>query len=127
LLIFNNTFYNVYNAIWESQNDCSSSSQVRNNIFYNVRRIDTCGTHSNNLTISSPNPFVNSGANDFHIINTVGANYPRNAGTNLSAIFTTDMDGVSFGADGTWDIGAYEYGSGSPNTPPVAPMGLRIQ
>jgi hypothetical protein len=96
-----------------SGNECSTGTEVRNNLVYNSAGLPTCGTMSNNLDITTPNPFVNLNAKDFHIISTVGANYPRNAGTNLSAYFTTDRGGGTFGADGTWDIGAYEYGSGS--------------
>jgi len=110
LKILNNTFYNVYNPIWNSHADCLPGSEVRNNIFYNCTgRVDSCGTASNNLRINSPNPFVNANANDFHIISTTGTKYPRNAGMDLSGYFRTDGDGVPFGGDGAWDIGAYEY------------------
>jgi hypothetical protein len=120
LKVFNNTFYNVQWSIFTG-GMCGSGSEARNNLVYNSGTFGSCGTQSNNLVISSPNPFVNVGGQDFHIIGTTGSSYPRNAGTNLSAYFTTDVDGVTFGSDGTWDIGAYEYnsgGSGGPDTTP---------
>ena len=43
---------------------------------------------------------------------------PINAGTNLGSPFNVDMDGNIRGTDGAWDIGAYEYVSGT-NLPPA--------
>jgi hypothetical protein len=49
-----------------------------------------------------------------------------NRGADLSSIFTTDLLGNT--RTGTWDIGAYEYSSGtSDTTPPAAPTGLNVQ
>lgn len=111
LRVFNNTFYNISWSIFTG-GSCGSGSEVRNNLVISSGTWGSCGTQSNNLVQSSPNPFVASGSQDFHILSNTGAGYPRNAGTNLSAFFSTDRDGVTFGADGTWDIGAYEYASG---------------
>jgi hypothetical protein len=129
LKIFNNTFSDNLSAIYGSGN-CGTGSETRNNLFYNGS--GSCGTASNNLTTSSTNVFVDYAGKDFRIVETVGTGYPRNAGTNLSAYFTTDRGGNPFGADGAWDIGAYEYVSYSksfPSNPPSpisAPSGLSI-
>jgi hypothetical protein len=125
LKVFNNIWYNSNPAIQvrtDQGGACASGSETRNNIFFTAPH-DSCGTMSNNPDHSSPNPFVGSG--DYHIVGTVGTGYPRNAGTNLSSCFTTDRDGNAFGADGAWDIGAYEYASGSTSTAPAPPTGLR--
>jgi hypothetical protein len=113
LKIFNNTFYNNWSDFQiDSGSSCGSGREYRNNLHYssNGASSSSCGTQSNNLTVSS-NPFVNLSGNDYHIISTIGANYPRNAGYDVSPYFTKDMDGNTFGADGAWDVGAYEYGS----------------
>ena len=51
-----------------------------------------------------------------------------NAGSNMSTYYTTDYSGNS--RTGIWEIGAYEYGSGSPpppdTTPPANPTGLTV-
>jgi hypothetical protein len=115
LKIFNNTFYNNWADLMLYNSPCGTGTEIRNNLVYQSNGIGACGTQSNNIQVSSPNPFVSVGS-DFHIISTIGINYPRNKGTNLSTYFTTDRDGVIFGADGTWDVGAYEHGSGSQDT-----------
>ena len=126
LKIFNNTFYNVANTFYKAAEGCGTGSENRNNIFYDSGGNKTCGTASNNLDQSSPDPFVDSAGDDFRIVETVGTGYPRNAGTNLSAYFTLDRDGNEFGADGTWDIGAYEYDSGVTPTTPTSMSGVTV-
>ena len=50
------------------------------------------------------------------------------SGFGLSAPYNTDMLNVTRGADGTWDIGAYEYVSGaSDTTSPSPPAGVTVR
>jgi hypothetical protein len=70
-------------------------------------------------------PFVNRAARDYRIVATTGSGYPRNAGTSLMGLFTTDLSGVPFGADGLWDIGAYEFESNA-TVPLSVPVGLTV-
>jgi hypothetical protein len=115
--IYNNTFVNNQVNLYLSASSCDSSSETRNNLFYGSGGRFSCGTSSNNIAASS-NPFVNSGVKDFRIVSTIGTGYPRNAGTALGIAYNTDMDGVTRGADGAWDIGAYEYISDAPSDAP---------
>jgi hypothetical protein len=119
--IYNNTFVNITIPPGEYSANCSSS-EYRNNFFY-ATSVGSCGTASNNVTAGGTDRFVNYGAKDFHIVSTTGSGYARNAGVNLSSLFTLDMDGDSFGSDGTWDVGAYAYG-GAVGTQPNPPAGL---
>ncbi|MGZ3770948.1 MAG: hypothetical protein ACXVCP_15070 [Bdellovibrio sp.] len=130
--IFNNTF--ATNSSWPSiqvrtdqGGSCAGNSEVRNNLVYVTGGPDSCGSLSNNLLLAStdPSPFVNITNKDFHIIANIGSTYPRNAGTNLSSFFNTDMDQRIFGADGVWDIGAYEFYSTS-SVQLAAPKNLRV-
>ena len=74
---------------------------------------------SNNLSAAN-NPFVDYLVNDFHITSEIN-------GYSLPSLYNTDMDGNVRGADGVWDIGAYEYVSGSDDTTfPGEPSGLQI-
>jgi hypothetical protein len=126
--IWNNVFDNlIYGPIYiNSDSGCGSGSEYRNNLSFTGSI--SCGTMSNNLVTSSSTIVVNRAAKDYRIKETVGANYPRNAGYNLSSYFTTDMDGNRFGGDGAWDIGAYEYASGGPAIgAPLPPTGLKLQ
>jgi hypothetical protein len=118
--IYNNTFVNNQVNLYLSSASCDASSESRNNLIYGSGGGINCGTSSNNLTASS-DPFVNRTGKDFHIVSSVVTGYPRNAGVMLGSVYNTDMDGVARGADGSWDIGAYEYNSGSPLPPPPAP------
>ncbi len=120
LKIFNNTFSNVNNVFYKAEVGCGSA-ETRNNLFYNASP-QNCGTMSNNLVLTASGTFNNLSAKDFHIAGTTGTNLPRNAGTNLSAYFKTDMDGNVYGADGAWDIGAYEFSSTGAPPPSVTPI-----
>jgi len=125
LTVYNNTFANISWAIYTG-GMWGAGSVERNNLYYNVGTVYGAPTRSNNLNTSA-NPFVNLAGKDYHIINTVGADYPRNAGTALAAEYATDRDAVTRGADGTWDIGAYEYGAATPATPPTTPGPLQVR
>jgi len=125
-LIYNNTFHNVSSPVDDSgPGYCSTGTQSKNNISYNSGTV-TCGTSSNNLRQNTPNPFVNSATHDYHIVSTIGAGYPRNAGANLSSYFNKDMDEITFGGDGAWDIGAYEWSSGGGKTP-APPSDIQVR
>jgi hypothetical protein len=113
--IFNNTFDNAAAAIQirtDQGGACSGSSETRNNLFLQASA-DACGTMSNNLTLSAGNVFTNRATHDYHIAATVGSGFPRDAGAALTAngFYEKDADGTTRGADGNWDVGAYEFGS----------------
>jgi hypothetical protein len=126
--IFNNTFDNAAAAIQirtDQGGACSGSSETRNNLFLQATA-DTCGTMSNNVTAASGNVFANRATHDYHIVNTVGAGFPRNAGTALTSngFYEQDADGMTRGADGSWDAGAYEVVAGNP--PPACTLTLSV-
>jgi hypothetical protein len=127
LKIYNNTFDNIIvPGVYVNGGSCGSGSEVRNNLSFATSAPDSCGTVSNNLTIaSSPVPFVNRSGKDYRIVATVGSGYPRNAAMSLPSVFAIDMLGDTFGADGVWDIGAYEYSSATATISP--PVGLTVK
>lgn len=108
------------NIYWASPWQCGagSTSEGPNNYCYpadsdyNFSDTSTVGAHSIN---SGSNPFADMTARDYHIVGTVGASYPKDKGVAIpdanGKIYNLDMDGNTRGADGLWDIGAYEYGS----------------
>jgi hypothetical protein len=109
--IFNNTFVNVsQGTIYTSNSPSASGGEQRNNYVYNcaVQTGISGITSSSNITATNTAQFVNYAARDLHIVS--GAN-ARNAGTALTTngLIDKDMDGNTRGADGTWDVGAYEY------------------
>ncbi|MGZ5494060.1 MAG: right-handed parallel beta-helix repeat-containing protein, partial [Thermoanaerobaculia bacterium] len=128
LKIYNNTFDNIIvPGVYVNAGSCGTGSETRNNLSFATSAPSSCGAMSNNLTIaSSPMPFLNRAGKDYRIVSTIGANYPRNLATNLSSTFTLDLAGHVFGGDGQWDIGAYEYDSGSPPPTLPAPTNLRV-
>ena len=128
LKIWNNTFDNVLAPLY-TQASVGSGSELRNNLFYASGSSQSWGTTSNNLFLSSGTVFVNRAAKDYRIVSTTGANFPRNAGVALSSDGYTnyDVDGNQRGADGAWDIGAYEYGSVVTLEPPPAPSALQVR
>lgn len=65
------------------------------------------------MVVTSSQVFMNFAGKDFRIVATTGSGYPRNAGADLGSNYNRDMLEVVRGLDGTWDIGAYEYSSGT--------------
>ena len=107
--IYNNTFTNVQALA----NVNIQGGEVFNNLFYankdyNGNPINHANMYgaitrqANNLVVST-NPFV-SGA-DFSLLLAL----PSGGGTALSSPFNLDMKGRVRGADGVWDLGAYEF------------------
>lgn len=110
--------------------------KVYNNVFdlnHNVRYGDAtysgCEAKNNIITRNgASDPFTGTGwtvSNELvsdagtGIFTTLGSDYTlvsgsaaRDSGTNLSGTFTLDYAGNTFGADGTWDKGAYEFQAG---------------
>jgi hypothetical protein len=118
LHIYNNVFDNNYNVSYGDANFASSES-YNNIITRNGSSSPFSGTGwttGTNLVSSTGTGIFISLGTDYHIPSTIGAGYARNAGTNMSAQYTLDRDGVTFGGDGTWDIGAYEYTTGETDT-----------
>jgi hypothetical protein len=101
--IYNNTFIGVLDTTAYSMIHVGGpNAHVVNNLFYNCAESDisvTNGTTANNLAIGSN---VFSGY-------TITAAIP---GTSLSDPYNRDPLGVTRGADGVFDIGAYEYSAG---------------
>jgi hypothetical protein len=125
-VFYNNTLVNATGPLlYPSNYGTGSGNILQNNLLYNCSAglaYDQGGeiaTHSYNaffdsgspsetgVQVASGNPFVNSAGGNYHL------SFATNAGYTLSSPYTTDMDGVTRGGDGTWDRGAYEYGSGS--------------
>jgi len=86
--------YGPFSVIWNSI------------VFYNLSSGGTSGNYGNYIT-NAP-LFVNIAAGDFHL----ASNSPCiNAGNNIGAISSTDLDGNPRIVGGTVDLGAYEYQS----------------
>lgn len=110
--VFNNTFANIVesSAVADIMLFGGSGNEARNNLFYNTgSQTISANSISHNVTASS-NPFVDYNNGDFRLT------APTVAGTTLAAAYNTDPSGATRGADGVWDVGAYEFG-GTPPTP----------
>jgi hypothetical protein len=123
--IYNNTFYNMLKLgiyIYPGATDVL----VTNNLIYTtgdqpILNVGTRTILATNLTGTNP-LFVNAGGADFHL----ASNSPAiGYGTNLSSIFTTDIDGSARAASGPWDVGAYVSGVTVPQ--PAAQLGFATQ
>jgi hypothetical protein len=117
--IYNNTLVGLDNGpsrilVLSDNGNC----QIRNNLWYDCTTTGagvTGGTGNtvDNNTVASSNPFVNytagSSTADLHLSAAI-------AGATLSSPYNTDMEGTTRGADGTFDIGAYEFEVGGNTT-----------
>lgn len=139
---YNNTFSDMVMAVglYYSDNRYASNCDIKNNIYWNCNwQSDTApadrdydfgsgsgvlGAHS---ISSGSSPFIDYSGKDYNIITNIAANLPRNKGVALDAIagetLNLDANGNTRGADGTWDIGAYEAGgTNAPAEPPTDPI-----
>lgn len=107
--LFNNTIYGNAQEALEIDSSCSGTT-YRNNIFFgngvNTPANSGTGTIQSNNLIGGVNPFVDASNGDFHI---TSASAARDAGFNLAAEFTTDIEGTARPQGATFDIGAYEF------------------
>jgi parallel beta-helix repeat protein len=123
-MVYNNTFYG--NDGYGISIPADRNDIIQNNIVYGNSSgqlsIGSGNTQDHNLT-SDPK-FKNASAADFNLL----AGSPAiNAGLTIAGV-TDDFDGVSRPQGGSFDIGAYEYGGGTPDTtPPAAPQGLTVR
>jgi hypothetical protein len=110
--VYNNTFIGVLDD-GTMIGVYGTNAMVKNNLFYNCASSTisvTNGETANNLTVGSN---VFSGF-------AITAALP---GTSLGSPYNTDLTGATRGADGVFDIGAYEYSAGGEPEPPAPVVG----
>jgi hypothetical protein len=123
VLVFNNTFVGIQSGSCNIRFPGSHRGNVaQNNLWYGLGSGVSSGcsanTCSNNVKVSSPDPFINSSIGDFRL------NAPTAAGIILPSPYNIDLTGAVRGADGLWDLGAYEFAGGVPLTRPIPPASL---
>lgn len=137
LYVYNNTLYNASIYI---PNTNIVSCEVKNNVSYGgsysgISVSEPVCILSNNLTSSPgfknasnlPTGFTGTYPNmvpNNDGLSIVAGGAARDVGANLGSSFNTSINGVT--RSGSWDIGAYESGTGSDSTPPPPPSGVRI-
>lgn len=124
----NNTVYN--NTIVGNVGVCirlgppgagGDSAVIHNNICWG-NGSDTVALDAGTNTVSDSNllstdpQFVNAGAANFHLTCPISGQRACDTGVNLSAVFTTDIEGTPRGLGSGWEMGAYEFGALPPPT-----------
>lgn len=120
ILVYNNTFYRTQGGARVIAIQNGTGNIARNNLAIgsSVGYSGAITTSDNdNLTTTA---VVDAANQDFHL---VGATSP---GTTLSSPYDVDMDGVTRGADGTWDVGAFEYDEGGGSPEPARVCGFLL-
>src|SRR5262249_28895751 len=127
---YNNTIVNVGTSIGVANGGVyMPGSRGRNNIYWNTTVPGTPGFGQeyaglpdndydfSNLSLyeahgvsNGSNPFVSTNTRDYHLVANIGATFPRDKGVALLSAYQLGFDGNVRGADGSWDIGAYEFG-----------------
>lgn len=123
--VYNNTITRCWAAFTRGDTSVfySADSVIRNNLVYNTANAGVgyvSGTINSHNLYASADPFTSTAGRDYTI---TSGSQAHNAGTPISDVaghtYSTDLAGNARGTDGTWDIGAYEYGSAGPSTNPV--------
>lgn len=118
VVVYNNTFVGFRSGLCTLRFPGTHSGDIaQNNLWYGLGSGVSTGcsanTCSHNLTLTS-NVFVGAATGNFRL----AAATP--AGTPLASPYNVDMTGAVRGADGLWDIGAFEYsGSAVTYLPPT--------
>ncbi|MFA5795543.1 MAG: Ig-like domain-containing protein, partial [Candidatus Brocadiia bacterium] len=120
--VYQNTFINSGGKIFfpcGSACGDATGNEFKNNVLYDSSSVLSGGTidYSNNsyfnptdtpppqtgIQTGTGDPFVNSAGGNYHLV------AATNPGISLSAPYNIDFDGITRGADGVWDRGAYEF------------------
>lgn len=108
-LVYNNTLVgiresSVYSMIHIA---AGSGNEAKNNLFHHCIDSDsTANSVANNYSVST-NPFTAAMSYDYSLVG------PVPTGTSLSSPYNLDPAGITRGADGTFEVGAYEFDSGA--------------
>ena len=149
--VYNNTFYNIHGD-WGRILICGSNNVAVNNLWHRAGEPSTrfgidgaglsgqtswcyddvanaCSQIPGSKVSGIENPFVSAEALDFRLKTSFAGPSPVNTGTALGTGFDrVDAFGSTRGADGAWDIGAYERVAGGGSTsPPAPPTALNLQ
>lgn len=120
---YNNTIVGIIVAASDNyvQLNGGSGNVARNNLGFGSDATAgfSANTVSNNVYATS-SPFVNYSGGDFRLAKATTAGY------SLNSPYNVDRFGVTRGADGNWDLGAYEYAGGGASLPLSSPTNLRI-
>lgn len=92
----------VRNNLWVGNTSHSINVGSGSTITHNATSAASIGGTSTQINVPT-SIFVDYAGGNYHLASAT------TDGTTLSAPFTTDMDGITRGADGTWDRGAFEY------------------
>jgi hypothetical protein len=106
--VFNNTFVGFPESpVFAHIYLAGSDNEARNNLFWDITGSMevTSNTASNNVDAVS-DPFVDYANRDFRL------SAATTSGANTGSPYDVDPLGNTRGADGTWDVGAYEYDAG---------------
>ena len=119
--VYNNTIAGVRSGQARIQLN-GLNNRAFNNLFYdNSQSSGVSATSVGNNLIATSNPFQNYSGQDFRLTSSSPA---RNQGSDQGVPYNIDRFGSVRGADGGWDIGAYEYAAGATDTTPPSVTGL---
>ena len=137
-LVYNNSFVNIQGSYSGVVIQSGTGNEVRNNIWYSSVRTNNSfsGTISNNWYYNTPidgdstatktvctsscDIFTSITGKDFRLKSATGG------GFTLGSPFNIDTNGVTRGADGNWDRGAFEFG-GTAVSAVLAPTNFSVK
>lgn len=119
-LVYNNTFAGIGEAsVFGHVLLNGTSTEGKNNLFYLSNGSSISASTTSNNVAATVDPFVGYSTLASHNLHIVSGSQAHDVGVNLGSSYNTDMDGVTRGSGGIWDVGAYEYDSGGDSTAPV--------
>ena len=121
IYVYNNTFVGLWLCIYNDNSGGGwTSCELKNNIFLNspVGNVGSGFTQANNLTDPATSIFQNYANKDFRLTASASVAIDKGVALTTDGFINKDMDGNLRGSGAGWDIGAYEYGTGSSDTTP---------
>jgi hypothetical protein len=119
--VYNNIFFYVENNLVSGDSNVASDY----NAYFQYAQHKGVNGEAHGVSLTT-NPFVNSAAGDFHLTAAANAILARGIPISPNGFYEKDLDGNTRGANGSWYIGAYQYGSAAAQPSPMSPSSLRI-
>ena len=130
--LYNNTFVGMIIGVnlanggsWNSSNASTNNIYIQTGGSHGFGKghddydlSDVANSETHGIGGATSGIFVNFAAQNYQIVSNIAAAYPRNKAAALPAQYANDFNGNIRGADGAWDIGAYEYNAGNGDTTP---------
>jgi hypothetical protein len=123
--VYNNTIAGIpETSVFPMIDINGSGNSARNNLFYDCVDTDVSAATASDNDVAATDIFVDAANHDYRLAE------QTSPGFTLSSPYDEDPNGVTRGSDGTWSVGAFQFGPDAPDDVgpvEVGPRNIRIR